>query len=67
MITVTVKGILIGICSNEAVARSFVRYFDKSLTDDDIEAIMTGKEFKDFKADYMPLIDEKFMSILKGN
>lgn len=66
MITVTVKGILIGICSDENVARSFVRYFDKSLTDDDMEEIMEGKKHKEFKLDYMPLVDEKFMSILKG-
>lgn len=66
MITATLKNVLIAVCSNENVARSFVRYFDKSLTDEDIEAIMTGKEFKDFKLEYMPLVDEKFMSILKG-
>ena len=66
MITVTVKNVLIAVCSNENVARSFVRYFDKKLTDEDMEEIMEGKKHKDFKLDYMPLIDEKFMSILKG-
>ena len=67
MITVTVKNTLIGVCSDENTARSFLKYYDREINEIELDAIMEGKNVGDYKVDYMPLIDRKFLNILKGN
>ena len=65
MITVTVKNILIGVCSDENTERAFVKYYDRELSDIDLDKIMEGKKVGDYKLDYMPLIDSNFLKVLK--